>query len=278
MARTINEIQNGMLTAIASNEVLALQLTSTSKTAIFRLFTFIVASAIWLLEMLFDHHKKEVDDIITQKFPHRPSWYRNKALAFQYGFALIADTDKYDNTGFTDDQVLASKIIKYAAITPSAGQILIKIATEAAGVLAPITPGQKASFEAYILEIADCGVKYLIVNHLPDILLLNLQIFRDPLVLDSNGMSILNGNYPAQDAINEYMKELPFNGELVLAHLIDKLQKAEGVVIPHLVNAESQAIDINTNVYNAAEPINVKTIPVSGYFTVPNFDNISYVV
>jgi hypothetical protein len=162
MARTINEIQNGMLTAIASNEALALQLTSTSKVAIFRLFVFIVASAIWLLEMLFDTHKKEVDDIITQKFPHRPSWYRNKALDFQYGFALIADTDKYDNTGFTDDQVLASKIIKYAAITPSAGQILIKIATEAAGVLAPITPGQKASFEAYILEIADCGVKYLI--------------------------------------------------------------------------------------------------------------------
>jgi hypothetical protein len=118
----------------------------------------------------------------------------------------------------------------------------------------------------------------LIVNHLPDILLLNLQIYRDPLVLDSSGMSILNGNYPVQDAINEYMKELPFNGELVLAHFVDKLQKAEGVVIPHLVNAESQAIDINTNEYMDAEPINVKTIPVSGYFTIPNFDNVNYVV
>jgi hypothetical protein len=65
---------------------------------------------------------------------------------------------------------------------------------------------------------------------------------------------------------------------LVLAHLIDKLQKAEGVVIPHLVNAESQSIDINTNVYNPAAPINVKTIPVSGYFKIPNFDKVSYVV
>jgi hypothetical protein len=71
---------------------------------------------------------------------------------------------------------------------------------------------------------------------------------------------------------------LPFDGELVLAHLIDKLQKAEGVVIPHLINAESQAIDINTNLYNEAQPIDVKTIPESGYFTIPNFDNISYVV
>lgn len=277
MARSIGVIQQEMHDAITANENLA-GLNSQSKTSIFRLIVFIVAFSIWVLENLFDTHKKEVDDIIEAKMPHRPSWYRTKAKAFQYGFALITDTDNYDNTGYTDDQVLDSKIIKYAAVTPSAGQILIKIATEAAGVLAPITPEQKASFDVYILEIADCGVKYIVVNHLPDILLLNLQIFRDPLVLDSTGMSIINGNYPVQDAINEYMKELPFNGELVLAHFIDKLQKAEGVVIPHLVNAESQAIDINTNEYLDAEPINVKTVPVSGYFTIPNFDNVAYVV
>ncbi|MFE3848974.1 nucleotidyltransferase [Flavobacterium sp. LB3P45] len=277
MARSIGVIQQEMLDSIAADENLA-GLNSQSKVSIYRLIVLIVAFSIWVLENLFDTHKKEVDDIIEAKMPHRPSWYRTKAKAFQYGFALTTDTDNYDNTSYTDDQVLNSKIIKYAAVTPSAGQILIKIATEAAGVLAPITPEQKASFDAYILEIADCGVKYIVVNHLPDILLLNLQIFRDPLVLDSTGMSILNGNYPVQDAINEYMKELPFNGELVLAHFIDKLQKAEGVVIPHIINAESQAIDINTNQYLAAEPINVKTVPVSGYFTIPNFDNVSYVV
>lgn len=277
MARSIGVIQNEMLDSITADENLA-GLNSQSKVSIYRLIVFIVAFSIWVLENLFDTHKKEVDDIIEAKMPHRPSWYRTKAKAFQYGFALISDTDNYDNTGYTDDQVLDSKIIKYAAVTPSAGQILIKIATEAAGILAPITQEQKASFDAYVLEIADCGVKYIVVNHLPDILLLNLQIFRDPLVLDSTGMSILNGNYPVQDAINEYMKELPFNGELVLAHFIDKLQKAEGVVIPHIINAESQAIDINTNEYLDAEPINVKTVPVSGYFTIPNFDNVSYVV
>lgn len=287
MARNIADIKNEMTSSFMANEKIAtaygfvvggLFANEFSKVSFENIKFDIIAFSIWVLENLFDTHKKEVDDIIEAKMPHRPSWYRTKAKAFQYGFALITDTDNYDNTGYTDDQVLDSKIIKYAAVTPSAGQILIKIATEASGVLAPITPEQKASFDAYILEIADCGLKYIVVNHLPDILLLNLQIFRDPLVLDSNGMSIINGNYPVQDAINEYMKELPFNGELVLAHFIDKLQKAEGVVIPHLVNAESQAIDINTNEYLDAQPINVKTVPVSGYFTIPNFDNVSYVV
>lgn len=277
MARKIQEIQQEIFNNIAADENLV-ELNSTSKVAIFRLFVFIVASAIWFLENLFDNHYKEVQDVIKRDKAHRPSWYKTKALSFQYGFALIPDTDEYNNTGHTDEEIQNSKVIKYAAVTSSGGQLSIKIATETAGVLSPIAPEVKSAFEAYILEIADCGVKYLVVNHLPDILLLNLKIFINPLVLDSTGMSILNGNYPAQDAIKEYMKELPFDGKLVLAHLIDKIQKAEGVVIPHLINAESQAIDINTNVYKEAQPIDVKTIPESGYFTIPNFDNISYVV
>jgi hypothetical protein len=287
MARTLIDIKNEMTSSFMANEKNANAYGFAPGSVFndeFSIVSFeniqydIVAFSIWVLENLFDTHRKEVDTIIDEKMPHRASWYRTKAKAFQYGFALIPDTDKYNNTGFTPEQIEASKVIKYAAVTQSAGQILIKIATEVNGVLSPIAPEVKAAFEAYVLEIADCGVKYFIVNHLPDILLLNLKIFRDPLVLDSSGMSILNGNYPVQDAINEYMKELPFDGELVLAHLIDKLQKAEGVVIPHLVNAESQSIDINTNVYNPAAPINVKTIPVSGYFKIPNFDKVSYVV
>ena len=277
MARAIGVIQQVILDSIKANENLA-GLNSQSKVSIYRLIVFVVSFSIWVLENLFDTHKQEVTDIIDTKMPHRASWYITKAKEFQYGFALISDTDKYDNTGFLTEQIENSKIIKYAAVTPNAGQILIKIATETAGVLTPITPEEKASFENYIAEIADCGVKYIIVNHEPDILKLTMQIFRNPLVLDATGMSILNGNYPVEDAINEFMKELPFNGQLVLAHLIDKIQKVEGVEIPHLLNAESQSIDINTGIYNDAIPINVKTIPESGYFKILNFDNINYVV
>lgn len=277
MARSIGVIQQEMLDSITADENLA-GLNSQSKVSIYGLIVFIVAFSIWVLENLFDTHKKEVDEIIEAKMPHRASWYRTKAKEFQYGFPLIQDTDNYDNTGYTADQVMNSKIIKYAAVTPSAGQLLIKIATEVSGVLAPITPEQKASFAAYILEIADCGVKYIVINQLPDMLLLNLKIFRDPLVLDATGMSILNGNYPVQDAINEYMKELPFNGELVLAHLVDKLQQVEGVRIPHIVYASTRTFDTNYNQYRNSWPIDVKTVPESGYFTIPNFENVIYVV
>lgn len=265
MARTIQQIQQEIFDRITADENLV-ELTSTSKTAIYRLFVFVVAFSIWVLENLFDTHKKEVLDIIEQKMSHRPSWYRTKALSFQYGFDLIEDTDKYDNAGYTDEEIEASKIIKYSAVTQNAGQLLIKIASETDGVLSPITVPQKASFDAYVQEIADCGVKYIVVNNLPDILLLNLQIFRDPLVLNESGMSILSGNNPVEEAILAYMKELPFNGELVLAHLVDKLQLVDGVKIPNIVNAESRIVDLSTGDYLPPQSITVKTVPESGYF------------
>jgi hypothetical protein len=183
---------------------------------------------------------------------------------------LLSDTDKFDNTGYTDEEVEASKVIKYAAVTKSGGQLFIKIATETAGVLAPIAPEVKTAFVAYMEEIADCGVKYLVVNHLPDRLTLGIKIYRNPLVLNESGMKLgpAGGGYPVQEAIAEFMKALPFDGELVLAHLVDKLQQVEGVVIPHIYNATSQAIDISTGQYLPAQFIDVKTVPVAGYFEV----------
>lgn len=279
MARTIQDIQQEILTA-KDNEPALAELNSTSKVAVWRLWVYIMAFAIHTLERIFDQHKKEVSEALSELKPHTARWYRNKALAFQYGFDLIEDSDKFDNAGSTEEQIATSKIVKYSAVTESntESRLIVKIATEQGGELQPISTGQKASFEAYMNEIKDAGVKITTINYLPDILKLHMKIYRDPLVLNENGMSILTGEKPVEKAIKEYLKQLPFNGELVLAHLVDALQKVEGVRIPHINLAESKWIDAGVNDYGSFQPIEVKTIPVSGYFKIENFDNISYVV
>lgn len=103
-----------------------------------------------------------------------------------------------------------------------------------------------------------------------------MKIVYDPLVLDSNGQSIIHATKPVETAIKSYLKRLPFNGELVLAHLIDELQQAEGVKIPHLVLAQSKHIGTNGN-YGAFEAIEISKIPTAGYFTIDNFNDITYV-
>ena len=277
MARSIQEIQNLILQAKAQEPALN-ELNSTSKVAIWRLWVYIIAVAIWSLEKLFDQHRADIDKRLAELKPHTARWYRSKALAFQYGFDLLPDSDKFNNQGHTEEAIEASKIVKYSAVIESKneGRLIVKIAGEQGDTLQPITDAQRQSFEAYLQEIKDAGVRLSVVNYQPDVLYLQMKIIYDPLVLDSNGQSILHATKPVEDTVKSYLKRLPFNGELVLAHLIDALQQAEGVKIPHLVLAQSKNITIGGG-YGAFETIEISKIPTAGYFTIDNFNDITYV-
>ena len=277
MARTIQEIQTLIYQAKAQEPALE-SLNSTSKVAIWRLWVYIIAVAIWSLEKIFDIHRADIYKRLAELKPHTARWYRSKALAFQYGFDLLPDSDKFNNQGHTEEAIEASKIVKYSAVveSPNEGRLIVKIATEQVDTLQPTTDAQKQAFEAYLQEIKDAGVRLSVVNYQPDILHLQMKIVYDPLVLDSNGQSITNAFNPIERTIKAYLKKLPFNGELVLAHLIDALQATEGVKIPHLVLAQSKNIGTNGE-YGAFEAIEISKIPTAGYFTIDNFNDITYV-
>lgn len=277
MARTIQEIQTLIYQAKGQEPALD-ELNSTSKVAIWRLWVYIIAVAIWSLEKIFDIHRADIDKRLAELKPHTARWYRSKALAFQYGFDLLPDSDKFNNQGHTEEAIEASKIVKYSAVveSPNEGRLIVKIATEQVDTLQPITDAQKQAFESYLQEIKDAGVRLSVVNYQPDILHLQMKIVYDPLVLDSNGQSITNAFNPIERTIKAYLKKLPFNGELVLAHLIDALQETEGVKIPHLVLAQSKNIGTNGE-YGAFEAIEISKIPTAGYFTIDNFNDITYV-
>lgn len=240
----------------------------------------IIAYSIYLHELIFDKHKAEVDKALYNQKSGRLPWYRQKALDFQYGFNLLEDSDEFDNSGATEEEIQASKIVKYAAVNESENEsrVIIKIAGETNAELAPINGEQREAVDAYFQEIRYAGVKLTIINYLPDLLYLNITIFRDPLVLDANGINIQTGTKPVDEAIDEYMRELPFNGELILAHLVDKLQQVEGVLIPVINSASSAWIDPEINGYGNPQGIPIKKVPESGYFKVNDYDNIGYVV
>lgn len=287
MARTTAEIKLEITTAFMNNGVLSFlygfQIGASfeetfSNTALESIIFDIMAFCVYTHETLFDIHKAEIDDKLTNQKSGRPSWYRYMALQFQYGFSLVPDKDYFDNTNATQEQIETSKIVKYAAVTQPPGRLLIKIAGEINNALSPIPAAALVSFIEYVEEFKYGGVDVDVINFLPDRLYLVIQIERDALVLNENGMSILNGNYPVNDAIQQYMKELPFDGQLVLLHLIDKLQKVPGVKIPTIISAQSSWIDAELGGYGPPQPINIKTIPVSGYFEVQGFNDITYVV
>lgn len=249
-----------------------------SKTSVENLFFEIIAYSLFLFEQIFDQHKLDIDTRIAEQKSGTKNWYKNKSLDFQYGFYLVTDSDIFENGLATPEQIEASKVVKYCSVKESqeSNRLIVKIASEANEVLEPLTASQLDSFTAYIEEIKYAGVKIKVVNNPADKLVLDLLVFRDPLVLSDTGMSILNGNQPVEDRIKAYMKELPFNGELVLNDMIEQLRNVPGVFNVHIQSASSSHFDVGG--YTDFTTFNIARIPEAGYFKIESFNTIAYVV
>jgi hypothetical protein len=264
MARSITTIQNNIIAGVAANATLSPLLTSTSRVSIWRLLALVVATAIWTLETLFDIHVAGVNETISKLKPHSLRWYAEKATAFQFGYNLVDDADYYDNTGIDETTIEASKVVAYAAVVEQDRGLRIKVARDT-GDLAALTAPQLEAFEEYMKRIKDAGVRLNITSSAADELKLNIELYYNPLVLNSAG-GRLDGTVsePVQDAVKEYLKNLPFNGVFVLQNLIDVLQLVDGVKIAHLVGAQAR--------YGLLpfQSFAVKYLPDAGYLRIPN--------
>ena len=238
MARTTTDIFNSMVAegvriATLQNNADALAMfANTSKVAIWRLLFYVMAFAVMSFEKLLDAHIVAVDEKLLLQKTLRSPWYREKALGFQFGFALNANYD-FDNTGKTDSEIAASKIIKYAAVTEAVQDDLrvlqIKIATLTGTDLVPITTIQLAAIVAYFDRVKGDGVTIKFYNQVADLLRTVVEVYYDPLLLDGNGLRTDAAGYPVKEAAILYPTILDFNGEFTNAGFIDALQNCYGV-------------------------------------------------
>ncbi len=279
MARTITEIHNQILANTSSNPVLG-AVNNTSLTGRLRLFSYIIAVAIQLLEKIFDKHLEEVVNIIFQQKWGTVRWYRNRVLGFQFGFDLAKDTDRFINDNATPEEIEESKVIKHCAVVEpiSNSSLIIKVATEENGELAPTSAEIQTSLAYYIDEFRVAGTRVDLINQLGDLLIPYVDVYRDPLVIGADGVNILTGENTVEIAIKNYLRNVGFNGELVVLDLAKAIQAVDGVVTVEIANIEVRYIDRQANEYGERLPISVKFIPESGYFLVNDFSNINYVV
>jgi hypothetical protein len=273
MARSIdtiyNEIRNRAITLATDagdNDMLDM-LNNSSRVAVWKMLFYACAFAIYTMETLYDLFRLETDDRISRLKPHSARWYAEKAKAFQYGQALVSEQDYYDNTGLTQAQIDEKKIVAYAAVVDQDRGIRIKVARLVAGVRAALDNDQLTAFTEYMEEIKDAGVKLLITTGDPDELKAVLRIFYNPLVLKADGSRIDgNGATPVQDALNDYLDNLPFNGIFCPSLAVDALQKVDGVV---LVKDDSWMARYAALAFSN---IDVEYNPDSGYLTIDEDD------
>lgn len=232
-----------------------------SKASVENVLFYIFATAAWVLENLFDEHKKEVTTRIEEILPHRPKWYRDKILGFMQNGVLIVDTDKYDTTGMTEDAINAAHIVKHAVATENvdASILTVKVAGEDGGTRCRLSKQVEVQLTAYIAEVKDAGVRINLVNSDPDVFNCEVDIYYNPLLLPEDVEK------QCRNTVKSYIENLPFNGEYTNMALVDELQLVEGIKIIEFKGATTSAHGVNNTT-----AINARCVPEAGYFETGN--------
>jgi hypothetical protein len=236
-------------------------LTSTSKVAIWRMFLWVVAFGHHILEVLWDKFKLEIQKIIESAQPGTVPWYQKQALAFQYGHNLVWNGSKF--VYLVNDP--ASRIITRCAVTDAGGVVRIKVATGEVDPV-PLSPEQQLAFTAYMNQVKFAGTNILIVNLSADLLKSQMEVFYNPLFISS----VVKTN--VINAINNYLKSLPFNGVFRLNELKDAIRSVEGVV-----DVDVNYCGINSVITPVFSDVEIDYQTTSGYIRVdPSFSLDGY--
>lgn len=286
MNKTFEQILAELLAEKAKKTALV-SLDSISKTSMWSQLFQVFAWVLYNFSMATMLHLQEIRELIANQKVFNLRRYRFEALRFQYGFDLVEDSDQFKTTflnngvevSASDEDIENSKIVKYAAcnrVIDGRAKIVMKIAPEE---LEGIFPADVMNaFSKYMEEISPAGDHLTIINYLPDLLKFAFKIKYNPMVLLADGMNIITANYPVTEAIENFLKNLPFNGELSVQRLEAAILAVDGVEDLQTILIESKWIDPALNGYGLYQPINMSVIPASGRFKVEDFTGLQFIV
>jgi len=226
MARTIEQIQNEMIAAKNNDPNLA-ALNSPSATAIWRLWTYIVAVAINLHEQFLDQGILELEQIAREAIAGTADWLQQRVLEFQYSATnpqVITVVDGRASYSTIDESL---RIITRASVKEQAnGRVLVKVA-KSDSPLEPLNTDELNALIGYLDKVGFVGIPI-------DTISLNADRFR------FEGEIFYSGEFVEStvkqnviEAIENYLNNVSierFDGIVTRENVIDAIQAVPGVV------------------------------------------------
>lgn len=195
---------------------------------------YVCAFSIWLLEQMFDTHKKEVQEDLDARLPHTAQWYRNQVLNFEYR-----------NT----------KPIAYCAVNDNDNKLQIKIAAGAEGNRTVVDQDSASALASWLSQNKDAGTKIVIVNENNDTISVSVDVYYDALYLRPSEQVV-------ETAIRQYVQNLDFDGILTANNLTNAILAVTGVKLADVTSCMVKYAD------NVPVSLGVQRIATSGYWTV----------
>ena len=265
MARTIEVIQANIISDIQNIPELA-EANSTSSRAIWRLFTFVQATAILLLEQIIDVFKAETDLKISQATPGTKSWVANRVFQFQYSATVPQIVQLVDLVpGYPVVDSTLQIITRCAVVSTISNQVLIKTAKSSPPVA--LTTTELASLQSYVNEIGVAGINYNCFSSNADQLYIDADIY-----YSGQYSTVIQGT--VTNAVEAFLSELPFNGQLKLSDLEFAIRNIVGVndVLLNNIRVRADAVPYASGTFLVQNRTAISRLypTVSGYVILEN--------
>lgn len=276
MARSIAVIKQQLLDQKNAEPALS-GLTSISQTAIWNLWFYIQAVAINTFEQLQDLYKTELEDIAAAAIPNTDAWVQKKAFDWQYG-----DTIQLINLVPTYTIINSEKkiITRCSVITDNNRICQIKVAKNDPPT--KLSLPELMSINSYYSIIGNAGIAYNIISDEAD----KIEIVAD-VYYDGQYSSTISDS--TKLALENYLKNIPFDGIIYVSKIEDSLQAVTGIKDVKLtainIRRNAQIYGTGTVLYNLSTGTNARSYQTyAGYITQETTsshtfsDTINYII
>lgn len=249
VVRTSESIKQEMVTAIQANTTLS-ALTSESVAALYKYWIELSVSVIYTQYLLWLEFQKEVEAKIASSRWGTLTWYVETAKKFQYGDAVeqLPDNQPYSVVDAT------KQIVKLASATESGNIVNIKVAKGSPASPSALLPTELVALKAYMGKMKGGGTVLNVISLPADMLRMTATIYYD------GQYDLAELQTRVQNAIDNFLFAVPFNGIFLKNRFIDAIDDEVGVV----------NIDQDTAVLRAVQGVN-NIILGSSYQTIAGY-------
>lgn len=220
MARTIQQIKQTIIDAKNAEPNLS-GLTSTSQTAVYNLWMYITAVAIYFFEGLLDLFKVEVESIIANQPVGTNKWVQAKVFDFQYDATTPQVVTLVDFVPGYNPVDETKQIITRCSVRTLPNKV-VSVKTAKAEPPTPLSNNELSSLQGYLSDISFAGVEYQVQSLSPDYMYLQAEI-------KYNGQYASTITADTITAIETYLANIPFDGVVRVSEVEDAIQEVPGV-------------------------------------------------
>jgi hypothetical protein len=263
MARTINQVMAQVIAEKETHTSLA-QLNSPSAVAIWRMWVYVFAVCVVVLEKLIDVFKADFEVTASQSIAGTPAWIAYMIKKWQSGDIIQLNLDS-NSPGFLTFYYpvvnLAKQIVTRVYVATGVNKTVnIKVAKGTTATA--LTTTEKNELSGYIRQFLPAGVTFNLVSVDGDKIAISANIYFD-------GQYSITIKDSVKNALLNYLANLDFNGVIKVSKIQDVIQAIAGVndvVITDIqIRNYSQAYGTGLHLVVGSAVVIKDAVPFSGY-------------